>query len=227
MVLSIVIPLLETDYEFYRCYYSIISVLDLDKCEIVVVTPKANVASLSQFTNSLKVYEEKGKGIYDAMNQGLESASGKFIMFLGKDDLILPSLRDLCSLLEKQDKSIYVSDVIYSTGTVYRNFINKYFLLFRNWCHQGVVYNKRLFDNLEFNPVYKVQADHYLNIRIVTSTSSNEICKFLYPVSVYSNSGFSTYTKDNKFWLDYPQIVRQCYGSFFSTLIKIKRLFGV
>ncbi len=223
MILSIIIPTLKVDYDFYRCIYSVMAALDPDDYEIIVITTITNKIDIINSNKNISIFVEKNRGIYEAMNQGIEVAKGDYLLFLGKDDIVLDPLRDVVKLLKEKKPSIIISDVILSSGKIYKNYKNKYFLLIKNWCHQGIVYRKDIIKQKGgFKIEYIVQADHYLNILLATSKNIN-IIKNKYPITNYSTNGFSSYTNDFCFRDNFPKIVKENYGTLFYLFIIIKR----
>lgn len=111
---------------------------------------------------------EPDKGIYDAMNKGIERASGEWIYFLGGDDVFIDS-----NVLEKifSDKS-YEVDYLY--GNVFdkrsmKNYDGEFDrkkLLKRNICHQAIFFKKDLFNKIgNFETRYRLFGDWEFNLR--------------------------------------------------------------
>jgi glycosyltransferase involved in cell wall biosynthesis len=120
----------------------------------------------------IKICSEKDKGIYDAMNKGIEKAKGEWLYFLGSDDEVYNN-----AVLEKASYKInsYTNapDLIY--GNVwfkyaqqsYGGVFNTEKLLFENnICQQAIWYKKSLFNKVgTFNIKYKQLGDWDFNIR--------------------------------------------------------------
>jgi glycosyltransferase involved in cell wall biosynthesis len=122
-----------------------------------------------KFDGRLRWISELDKGIYDAMNKGIDMARGEWIYFLGSDDV-------LCSndVLEKISNEIGESnpDVIYgnvawgNTGKIYDGKFSALKLMQENICHQSIFFKKRLFDKFgKYDTKYKVLADHIFNMQ--------------------------------------------------------------
>ena len=115
----------------------------------------------------IRIYSEPDKGIYDAMNKGIDKAQGEWLYFLGSDDWLYnsESFEDLFN----NDVDSY--DVIYGDveGAYYdirQNGEWTWDRLNYNRIHQAVLYKKSVFTKLGYyNLIYRVAADHDLNLK--------------------------------------------------------------
>jgi len=227
-LLSIVIPLLEPDSEFYRCLACIEAIgFRPDEVEIVVVTPASNVGHLSETHPSIKVFPERRRGIYAAMNDGILASTGDYLYFLGKDDIVLPSFREALNQLAAERPYLLSCDVYWGSDGRYSGKPGRSSLMFKNLCHQGIFYSKSLL--LEHGPYLrrmKVQADHFLNIKAVSRAKDGEKISYLQkPVAFFSGSGFSSSHRDRLFWTLYPLILEKYIGRWAALLVKVRRSF--
>ena len=154
--------------------------------------------------NSPKILwkSEPDKGIYDAMNKGIQKASGDWIYFLGGDDTFFDNRVLENIFLNKH----YKSDFLY--GDVYdkrlnRNYdgeFNKSKLLKKNICHQGIFFKNEIFNVLgNYNIRYRLFADWEFNLRCF---SNDEVRKEYVNAVVanYSEGGLSTENNDIPFF---------------------------
>lgn len=65
-------------------------------------------------TPMLRIYSEKDKGLYDAMNKGLKKAKGKYILFLNAGD----TFHGVDTLKEYAETCIADPDIIYSDTVI-------------------------------------------------------------------------------------------------------------
>jgi glycosyltransferase involved in cell wall biosynthesis len=221
--LSIVIPLLEPDEEFYRLLASIHVVRD-SFCSVEVVVISKNYFVLSEEFCYVRVLVEARRGIYNAMNQGLKEVTGQFVYFIGKDDFLLPSFANLSrELIGNHD--IYLFDTVWGGGIVYKNYQSKLFLIARNWCHQGVIYRRSTLvdSSLTFPRCFTTQADHYINIRLAWKGCVS-IRRVRSLSAYYSATGFSTVVKDQMFKRLYPLVLKKYCGRTYYWLLLFFRL---
>lgn len=122
---------------------------------------------------AFKYISEKDTGIYDAMNKGIDLSSGKFLIFLGSDDLLYDN-----QVLKKLESEVDENKVLY--GKVLKekegisildegmNKVTKYTLFRRPICHQALVTPKVLFKEVgKYDLTYKIKADHKWQIESI------------------------------------------------------------
>jgi len=231
-ILTLIIPL--KDWEDERLLLLLNSIRWIQKyhsVEVVIVygskNPKPLLEENSISTEHIKFIYAAPKGIYNAFNIGVKNASGSWIMFFGGDDLILPSLSNLLNELEVAYVSYdaIICNVAFGDQGVFKPLKSKYGLIFRNWCQQGVLYNKRIFSSLTFDERYPIQADHKFNMEIFANNNSK--VKYIEIIIAYFNtSGISQSVTDINFWTDMPKIVSENYGSFWAFVSRSRRSLG-
>ena len=214
-LLSIVIPVLEPDAELARCVHCILGATqNLPVPEIVIVTPSRFVAAIAALYPSARVCAETRRGIYAAMNDGAAASRGKYLYFIGKDDMMLSPLRNALSVLQHEQPFALFCDVYWGASGTYSGRPSRLRLLARNLCHQGVIYSRDAFDKHgPYLRSMRVQADHLLNIKILWDRSATGRIIYLeQPLAWYSGDGFSTVNRDATFWRLYPNIMRRYVG---------------
>ncbi len=173
---------------------------------------------------SIEFYFAKARGIYNAFNFGITKARGKWIMFFGGDDLLLPSMSDLLAQItcDKYNEAAIVCQVVFGNKGIFKPLRSKYGLIFKNWCQQGVLYNYKVFDELLFDEKYPIQADHKFNIEIA-DRQGYEV-KYIKKVIAYFNiNGISQSITDIEFRRDMPTIISENFGKFWGMVTLFKR----
>ncbi|WP_407428822.1 glycosyltransferase [Arcticibacter sp.] len=131
--------------------------------------------------------------IYDAMNKAVKLAKGKFIHFMGSDDILLEGFQKIVPYLQ-DEKTIYYGGVLTETGTISRPF-DAYQLTKQHICHQAIIYPKAVFEKYTFDTSYNVFADYHLNLRCWTDTSFKKEHVNLI-IAKFSPGGYSDLTQD-------------------------------
>lgn len=227
MKISIILPILELNEQALRAICSInISRHNLNKgdLELIVICSDSIKSEIINKTYRVdKIYVDQKKGIYEAMNIGIKHAVGEYLYFIGIDDILLLDLKEVIELMVTKPKIILFNNYWGSKG-LYKNLKNRYRLISKNWCHQGVIYRNDLFLKHGFyNLKYRVQADHYFNLKALSSLKKDEILKSQKIIAWYSANGFSTRSIDSNFHKDLPNILKDCYGLFFKYILILKR----
>ncbi len=123
----------------------------------------------AQRDERIRVFSEPDKGVYDAMNKGIEKARGRWILFLGSDDRLHDEkvLQTFFSAPGCGDFDMVYGNVVSpSYKGVYDGKFSFEKLLRRNLPHQAIFYKKDLFGSIgSFAIHYKGYADWDLNIR--------------------------------------------------------------
>ena len=92
--LSIIIPTFNSAKTLSRCLDSVISQSFTD-WEVLMMDGVSNddtIKIASSYQDSrIRIYSEPDKGIYDAMNKGIDKAQGEWLYFLGSDDWLYNS----------------------------------------------------------------------------------------------------------------------------------------
>lgn len=169
---------------------------------------------------------EPDRGVYDAMNKGLDAATGDFLLFLGGDDVLYDDnvLANVSQHI-KDFGSVYYGNV-YRDGhkDFYCGRFNKLKLAVKNICHQAIFYPRDIYKKHKYQLSYKLLADHVMNIWLYPKY------RFIYMpvvVSVYSENGMSTNAIDADFERDRKQIICESLGSFSYYYYKCRNLLKI
>ncbi len=207
--LSIIIPTFNSDAVLNRALDSIVgqSFTDWEVLIMDGVSTDGTIKAAQSYNDPrIRIFSEPDKGIYDAMNKGINRACGEWLYFLGSDDWLLTP--DTLQTIFSMDIDGY--DVVY--GDVESEHLDpehsgewSLATIDFNRCHQGIFYNKRVFQKLGYyNLKYPIWADYDLNLKWFFSKQTK---KMYLPVAVahYSAGGYSyarndiTFTKDSSY----------------------------
>jgi len=151
--------------------------LKREDVEFVVIdggSKDGTLGILERYHNAIDVLvSEPDKGIYDAMNKGLERASGDYVLFLGADDLLLHFPR----LELSQEPDLVLGDVDCGNWT-FRHLRPEAALRarmrHRNGIHpQGTFYRKT---EIRYCLDYRYSADYLFNVKHLDHAAKVTYC---------------------------------------------------
>ncbi len=187
-IVSIVIPTFNSANTIKSCIESCIKYANF--CEVIIQDGNSQDATIAivKSTNHpfLSYYIESDKGVYDAMNKAILKTSGKYIYFLGSDDLLTHGFSEMISVLHGSVYSLVYAnvrlkyrDIVINQKRDFRD------LLFNgNISHQGIFYHKCIFLKYKYNLSFPVYADYHLNLKIwcdktlIKNYVNIEVCVF-------------------------------------------------
>lgn len=109
---------------------------------------------------------EKDTGVYEAMNKGIDKATGDWIYFLGTDDKILPNvLNEVGNYLDDKYVTVFGS-MIFDNGHIHKSYLNWRTVLQNTLHHQSAFYNRKLFEDFRYDTSLKAISDYELNLKI-------------------------------------------------------------
>ena len=116
----------------------------------------------------IRLFREKDRGIYDAMNSAVEKAEGEYLYFLNCGDFlhdqdVLELVREKICSAGSAEPAIWYGDVLEKTSgqIVLANPQMSHFAMYRYLpCHQACFYHRELFAERGFDLQYRVRADY-------------------------------------------------------------------
>jgi glycosyltransferase len=126
-----------------------------------------------------KIISEPDKGIYDALNKGIKTATGDIICFLHADDIFADNqvITDVVNLMKQNDTDAVYADLQYvsksNTDRLIRYWKSGYFSkkkLKRAWMppHPTFIVKKKIYDNCGlFDINFKISADYDIILRFL------------------------------------------------------------
>ena len=122
---------------------------------------------IRQYENQLAGWcSEPDKGIYDAMNKGVDRANGQWLYFLGGDDTLRTDiLRQIYPYLDSKYSMIY-GDILFDNGYLFRSFLGPRTVLQNTIHHQSVFYNSLLFADFRYDPTLTIVSEYDIHLRL-------------------------------------------------------------
>lgn len=181
MTITIIIATYNAEKTLNRCLNSIIPQLN-EECEVVIIDgnskDKTNEIIKSYKESIAYSISEPDKGIYDAWNKGIKVAKGKWVAFIGADDILLPNaLQEYLSFIKKTpniDSYDYIcaqNEYVDMNGKLVKIIGDSpswnRFRISMNAAHVASLHNKQnLFDKIgEYDLSFKICADYELLMR--------------------------------------------------------------
>jgi glycosyltransferase involved in cell wall biosynthesis len=202
-LISIIIPAFNAEETILTAVKSILGQAFPD-FEIILVDGLSSdntVKIIEELKDSrVKIFSEKDKGTYDAMNKGIRYAKGEWLYFIGGDDYLYDSnvLETLSKKLKKTKEHVLYGNVLIkgdtgwaTDGQIYNGEYSFQKLLKSNICHQSMFYRRSfiLQNRLQYDLQYPISADWDFNI------ACRSLTKFHYVkdiVAVFNAGGIST-----------------------------------
>lgn len=208
---SIIIPTYNSAGTLSACIESIIT-QSFNNWEILIVDAVSKddttqlAASYAATNPSIRIVSEKDKGIYDAMNKGINLAAGEWLYFMGSDDKLfdVEVLQNVAGAINNIAGVEIVYGNVFSErfNGLYDGAFNYSKILKKNISHQAIFFNKKVFDKTGyFNLDYKAQSDWDHNLKWLLA---GDIKKQYINTTVafYADGGFSSLNGDDVFYKD-------------------------
>jgi putative colanic acid biosynthesis glycosyltransferase len=119
------------------------------------------------------VISEPDSGIYDAMNKGLDRATGEFVLFLNAGDIFPnPDVLELvASRLKKGDVDFLYGDSLEAFGgdrLAYKAAQGHERVNYGMFaCHQSMYYRRSLISGLRYNPRFRIAGDYCFTAEVL------------------------------------------------------------
>ncbi len=175
--LSVIIPVLNQDYCLEDAIKSTIN-QDFKDYELIVIDGKSQDNTLKiikKYDKNISYWESsKDKNLYDAMNKGIDKASGEWIYFLGADDKIDKNIFQ--KIFSKKYENIYLiyGNIKYDNNEMFIGKFSKRLFIRNNIHHQGAIYHRRCFYNNYFDIKYSILADYDFNLTLFQNKIKTE-----------------------------------------------------
>lgn len=163
------------------------------------------IEKYKQQTDKIKVFSEKDKGIYDAMNKGINHAQGDYLVFLNADDVFLhENVLQLAAEKMQDNKELYYGDLVFlekSTGKINnrkQDNVNYVYLCGGMLFHPAIFASKKLFEKIgNFDIQYKIVADYDWILRALVKNHAS--CKYInMPITIFADGEGASSNPKNK-----------------------------
>jgi glycosyltransferase involved in cell wall biosynthesis len=146
-----------------------------------------------------KWVSDSDRGIYHAMNKGIEYSRGDFLFFLNSGDLLIDSLDKCITHLDYNNSIFCFRYYIEENRSIYKSETNKkdlISLLDDMINHQSIIYRKDCFMNHHYDESYQFCADYkHLLSCLLEGKKIKNIDEFL---SVFNLNGISSLDKNQE-----------------------------
>jgi glycosyltransferase involved in cell wall biosynthesis len=210
---SIITPTYNCGPKIVRTINSVLS-QDNDLYEYIVIDGDSSDGTQSEiesFGDRIRFVSEPDRGVYDAMNKGIEMARGKYIYFLGAGDTLRANvLRNLARVIPDGELAFIYGNVYWvDEAFIYGGEFDKLRLETFNICHQAIFYERAIFDVIgRFELDYKILADYVFNIKCF---GNDKIQKTYldYVVANFEGGGLSAQQKDIALTNALPRLIEE------------------
>lgn len=216
---TIITPVFNAEKDIEACLLSVAGQSYPDKEHLLVdgASTDGTLEIIKQYAEKyshIKLISEKDDGIYDAMNKGIDLASGEWIYFLGCDDVFYDGkvLEDIFSLDATDSFDVVYGNVLWGdTGEIYDGKFSLLKLMNKNICQQALFYRKTLFARMgKFDLRYTLLADHVFNMKWFNGSTINQFYMDII-VAKYGISGRSTTIEDPLFFKNIDSILKEFF----------------
>ncbi|PDO90077.1 colanic acid biosynthesis glycosyltransferase WcaE [Kosakonia pseudosacchari] len=144
---------------------------------------------------NLRYISERDKGIYDAMNKGIDMAAGRFALFLNSGDIFHEEIVDVVRQLDdEKENAMYIGDALldFGDGTKIRRGAKHGWYIYHSLpaSHQAIFFPVNGLKTYPYDLQYKVSSDYALAARMFKAGFPFKRLKGL--VSEFSMGGVST-----------------------------------
>lgn len=170
----------------------------------------------------IRIISRPDIGIYDAMNQALEVARGKYILFLNSGDTFVSdeTLSRVYSSVKDEKTSLAYSDYYKGAGkNLIKSpaFLDGRYLIRTMLCHQVCFFHRRSYEQFGlFDLNFRVAADYDFLVRVIIKNRQPSVY-LPFPTIHYLGGGFSVI--HTKIALDEVKQIRKRYFSFRSRML--------
>lgn len=214
--------------------------------EIIVLdgnSTDGTLEELKKYQDKIRLVLGKENGIYSAMNDGIDLATGEILYFLNANDSLFSNdvFETVIKYFEKSKYDLIYGDTMFqsrdaNTFVTHEDFYSKFVWAYRNINHQSTFYKKWLFEKYGNykKDEFKILADVEFTTRVITK---KEVKHLYLPIIIanYNAQGISSYDnpqnialarkekeKIAKTYLNFEYNIFKIYNFFFNNFITTK-----
>ena len=140
---------------------------------------------------------EPDKGIFNAMNKGIDKAKGEYLNFMNSGDHFLDkdTLGKVAGLIAANNADVFYGDCVLDYGErketrVHPSSLDIYELIVLPLCHQAMFFSRSVFKDEQYDEQYKISCDCVKNIKLMLD--GYHFRKIDIVVCVFDKHGIST-----------------------------------
>lgn len=136
-------------------------------------------------------------GLYDAMNKGIERATGTYLLFLNAGDMLAEAdtLEKLQTAAQTQNTPAFLYGDSFeqcpNAQAAYKpaRLIDLKMGMFTH--HQAMLYNRQALGNLRYDLNYQIAADYDFTARFLNGKDESDILYCAFPICIFESGGIS------------------------------------
>jgi glycosyltransferase involved in cell wall biosynthesis len=173
----------------------------------------------------IRFVSEKDKGIYDAMNKGIDLAKGEWLYFMGSDDTLYgPDVLQRVSKVIAADnyQAIYANVFGAHFDRIYDGEFENGKLYRQNICHQAIFLHRSVYELVgKFDLRYRSHADWAHNIKWFYNSQVRKVY-IDEVIAYYAAGGYSSVNVDHDFAKDKDFIFLEHGGKLIDKVTKTR-----
>jgi putative colanic acid biosynthesis glycosyltransferase len=143
----------------------------------------------------IRYSSQKDTGIYQAMNRGITMSSGKWLHFMGCDDILADNfVLENVSQFFNAPYDLLLGNIIldgFSKPIVRHSVVSWKRLVFSTVLHPGCFYRKTLFEKYSYDESKQIASDYKLNLQLIKNKTPYKFLDFA--VCIHSLNGKSSH----------------------------------
>lgn len=236
-LVSIVIPVFNTDKYLKRCVNSILN-QSYKNLEIILVDDGSSddsgeICDKFQLKDKrIKIIHKKNEGVSAARNDGISNATGKYITFIDSDDYVgVDYIKNIYNKMEDNNIIIcenainFTSDSFFPNDTIKNDLIMSKDSFIKEILNEkkvngvcwGKLYVTKIVKNVLFNQKYSIAEDLDFNIRYLEQADGD--CKIINDLDYFYfiNEGSLIHSSFNDKWYDEIEICKNLINMYLGT----------